>query len=128
MATMKNKLKLITIEPFGQELLVYYGNPKELHKELNKNEKASKFLRKYGKSIELDEFSNASLWRDRKSGRPFFLFIEKMKKGKYLDSVIMHELVHLLDRLSIYYEFQEETEFRAYLFESLFRKIKEIIK
>jgi hypothetical protein len=55
--------------------------------------------------------------------KPVFLFVKKQKNKEKTRDILLHELVHLVDLLSKYFCFEDEVEFRAYLFCSIYQDL-----
>lgn len=60
--------------------------------------------------------------------KPAFLFVKKNKNKEEVREILLHEIVHLVDLLSKYFCFEDEMEFRAYLFCSIYNDLIEIMQ
>jgi hypothetical protein len=55
--------------------------------------------------------------------KPAFLFVKKQRNKEKTREILLHELIHLVDLLSKYFCFEDEMEFRAYLFCSIYKDL-----
>lgn len=124
--------KIIEVDIFNVDLLIFYSkNPVEnLHKHLNlkKNKHISDWLKKVFSSIpELDGAGGIIRRDDNKL--PCILYLKKIdKKAKWsLYETLVHETNHIVESFAEYMGFEKEVEFKAYLQEYLFRKIRKLI-
>ncbi len=123
--TKKEILKFYEIKPFGTKVVVFISpNPENLRKILNRNKKISTLLKKYIRYINIEAKTEGQVITDDNS-KPRFIFI---RNNKDFTVNLIHELVHTLDFLSEYFDFVNEKEFRAYLFEMMFTDFSNLRK
>jgi len=129
MQKKKNKevFELMFVEPFGTGLLLYSGAKFEnIKNHLNKNKKISKWVHAQIESFQTPD-SKGVVVRNVDTEKAIILFIKQTEKDWDFFETLVHEITHLVENYSRWAHFEEESEFKAYLTESLFRIIRKKI-
>lgn len=127
---MKDFFYVYNIRPLNCNLIIFYSKDfSRIHKHLNLkiNKPVSDWILKHVKDIKIPE-GDGGVFYTTETNKPLILFIKRKKRGWPLFETLVHELSHLLDNLEIYFGFEKESEFRAYLTEDMFRDISKILK
>ena len=124
----KNKDIIIfhTIKPFGHKLIVSFVN-KNITRfseilNIKSNKIYSDWLKNEIGSFDLDDDSNGTILFKSSSKYPVCLLL----LNNPTISSLRHEVFHLTDLLAKYYCFENELEFKAYLFNDLYGDIIKI--
>lgn len=119
----KDIITFYKVKPFGQQLLISFIDKSltRFTEILNKKENKiySKWLKDRVKTFNLDDDTNGMVIFEKDCFHPICLLLKNNPTIKSL----RHEVYHLTDLLSKYYCFENEPEFKAYLFNDLYDDI-----
>ncbi len=126
---MKNIVKSYEIKPFGTKIIfAYVKKIEDIPKIIRSNKELLKIWRSNFIGFE------DSIFNGHKT-LGFVLRTEDNKpvviafKHNHIDNnTLVHETNHLVHYLSLYFSFEKEAEFMAYLHEMLFKDFKQLIK
>ena len=110
------------IKPLGLRIVFHYSDSISLMKKA-KPEILNFIEERIGKYSFNDEEDLGFNLHDIVNDKPAFLFVKKQKNKEKTREILLHELVHLVDLLSKYFCFEDELEFRAYLFCSIYQDL-----
>lgn len=128
-APLRKVFGTFCIEPMGGNLIVAcLSDGKDIHKELNKkrNKNISDWVREHVKEFPMPDGDGAIVY-STETNRPIILFIKNKERNWSFYETLLHELHHLVFHCSMYYGFEKEAEFQAYLIESTFRRLRKIL-
>jgi hypothetical protein len=129
---MKITFDTIDIEPYNHGLIIFCGDDfQDIKKHLNlkKNKRTSDWLKKDLSEIPDIGGAVGCVISGDKRKAPKILYIKRRKKRDWeFYSTIIHEVTHIVDKLLMASQADDEMEFRAYMTEYLFRKVRQTIK
>ena len=110
-------------------LFFYAKDGENITKHLNKkkNKYASDWLKKHTTEFDLKGCAGCLIYKEE-DNLPLILYIKAGKKDWNLFQTVIHETSHLVDRLFKKCQIGDETEFRAYMTEHLFKVIRKKIQ
>lgn len=129
---MKITFESINIEPYNHGLIIFCGDKfGDIAKHLNmkKNQDISKWLQKSVKPLPDVGDPCGCVVAQPSTKIPKIIYIQRRKKRDWeFYSTIVHEVTHIVDYLLRSSQADDEMEFRAYMTEYLFRKVRQTIK
>jgi hypothetical protein len=124
-------LHVYELKPFNTDLIIFASeNLSNFTEHLNKkeNKPISDWLKKYTKEFKIpkDDCGGGVFFNEDE--KPLVFFIKQKKRDWNFYGSIIHEIMHTIDGLGIFFGCSKENEFRAYMFETMFQDIRKLLK